>query len=175
MRSLTSKPFVPCTVMHLEKLWWIDRPSTNVACLYPPLYSTSPHRWKWTGYRPRCCWPMCFNSTWERWTEIQMAGACIPTGETGEKWWSRGDSCTQTLDLKHPSLQELLSRRSPEALLLALPCASWGRLSATRKAALRVSGSLWLAAGTQKLWAGGVSLAKWWHPGVCQTVLGETF
>ena len=55
------------------------------------------------------------------------------------------------LDLKHPSLQELLSRRSPEALLLALPCASWGRLSATRKAALRVSRSLWLAAGTQKL------------------------
>lgn len=65
--------------------------------------------------------------------------------------------------------------RSPKALLLVLPCALWGQLSATRKAALKVSGSLWLAAGTQKLSAGGVSLAKWWRPGVCQTALGETF
>ena len=41
--------------------------------------------------------------------------------------------------------------RSPTALLLARPCALWGRLSATRKAALKVSGSLWLAAGSEAL------------------------
>lgn len=31
--------------------------------------------------------------------------------------------------------------RSPKASVFALPCALWGQLSATRKAALKVSGS----------------------------------